>query len=100
MPVNPYMPEKSGLPSTRGIGLEPAAFAAVGATGAVPATVTVTARVTAPIVRVYVVVALGVTLIVPRCATSPIPLSMDGVPDSVAQDKTNDSPGFIEAGLA
>jgi len=39
-------------------------------------------------------------LIVPRSGTGPMPLSMAGVPASVAQDSRNDSPGLIDAGVA
>src|SRR5215475_10499308 len=38
MPVNPYIPEKSGLPSIRTMGLGPALSAPPAATGVVPAT--------------------------------------------------------------
>ena len=85
----------------RGIGLSAAALPAA-ATGAVPATVTVKARVTVPppIDKVYVVVAFGVTLIVPRVETSPIPLSIVPVPASVDHDRTKDSPGLMDDGVA
>src|SRR5688572_26002339 len=86
----------------RGIGAEaPEASAAAGAIGVVPATVTVNERVTPPaIVSVYVVVAFGVTLMVPRGGIAPMPLSIVAVPASVAQVKSKDSPGLIVTGFA
>src|SRR5216110_1481300 len=85
----------------RAIGLETlAASAAAGAIAVVPATVTVSDRFTSPFVRVYVVVAFGETLIVPRAEMAPTPLSIVGVPASVAQDSAKDSPGLIERGFA
>jgi len=67
--VKPYIPEKSGLPSMRGVGRVPdEASAAAGAMGVVPATVTVRDLFTSALfvnASVYVVVAFGVTLIVP-----------------------------------
>src|SRR3954467_12444657 len=96
------MPEKSGLPSIGAIGFASSALAAAAVTGVVPATVTVTAFVTAPppIESVYVDVAFGVTLNVPRGYTSPIPLSMVAAPASVTQVSTKDSPGLIAVALA
>src|SRR5262245_8985722 len=97
------MPEKPALPSIRGIAAVPAAVAVLAppaAAAVAPATVTVKARGTSPIVSVYVVVALGVILAVPRGGTAPTPLSMVGVPASVAQDRTTDSPGLMELGVA
>jgi hypothetical protein len=91
-----YTPERSGLPSeVRGTGLV-AGAAAAAVTGAVPATVTVTSRVSVVLfgpstVNVYVVVALGVTSRVPRGVTRPgSGLIVTPLGFSVAQTKVAD----------
>src|ERR1700680_1490145 len=75
-------------------------------TGEVPATVTVIDFVTTVsfgprTVIVYVVVALGVSLRVPRAVTVPMP-GMIEMPAgfSVAQTNKNDWPGWMELGSA
>ncbi len=75
--------------------------AAAGAIGFVPATVTVTDRLTSPIASVYVVVAAGVTRIVPRGVTRPMPGSIAGAAGfSTCHESITDSPGLIDAGRA
>ena len=71
----PYTPVRSGLPS--GIRRAPAGVEAAGAglalAATVPSTVTTTLRGAAPLtVSVYVVVADGVTCLLPRGVTAPI----------------------------
>jgi hypothetical protein len=71
------------------------------ALGCVPATVTVTERVTAPVVSVNVVVAAGLTRIVPLGSTRPTLGSMAGAAGfSMCHTSTVDSPGLIDAGCA
>ena len=72
-----------------------AASAAAGATGLFPQpSPSAIASHRPVIVIVYVVVAFGVTLMVPRGGTAPTPLSIVGVPASVAQDSSERLSGF------
>src|SRR5688572_9022937 len=103
-PPNAYTPEKSGLPS--GVRAIPALAGAAATDGApapafVPATVTVTERVTAPVVSVNVVVAAGLTRIVPLGNTRPTLGSMAGAAGfSMCHTSSVDSPGLIDDGCA
>src|SRR5438128_1736197 len=108
-PPKAYTPEKSGFPSAV-CGIAAFAVAAslelVTATGVVPATVTVIERVTGAvfggrIVNVYVVVAAGLSCLLPRGVTEPRPGSIVSPAGfSVLQTSRTESPGLIEAGRA
>src|SRR5689334_15158052 len=103
-PALPYTPVRSGLPSAmrKRPALPFPPVAAFGRATGAPATVTLTVLEGPPRMdNVYVVVAAGLTTLLPRAATEPTSGSMV-MPDgfSVLHTSTVDSPGRIEAGRA